>query len=80
MLNRPKLLWLKVMVVSVREKLEKKIQQVSYRETNASEPLMKRRYLSSSLEATCKLTRRHPALRWREPMTGFGTELGNLSS
>jgi len=38
MLNHPKLLWLKVMVVSVREKLEKKIQQVSYRETNVSEP------------------------------------------
>ena len=33
-----------------------------------------------SLEATCVLSRRCPACRWREPGPGSGAERGNLSS
>ena len=39
--NHLKLLWSKAMVVSVEEKVETRSRQVSAKETNTSEPLMK---------------------------------------
>ena len=75
--NRLELLWLRARVVSVKEKARVTC-QVRIGKTSASEPLMKRRkskVMSKpgssgcpgiSVEDTCLLSTRHPALRRRE--------------
>ena len=86
------LLWLKAMVVSVREKAQMNASGTYPTEANASEPLMRCRKdqddvktgcestSGTSSEATCLLSERHPAQRRRDQDTGFYMERENLSS
>jgi len=86
------LLWLKAMVVSVREKAQMNASGTYPTEANASEPLMRCRKDQDDVKTGCKstpgissettylLSERHPAQRRRDQDTGFYVERENLSS
>ncbi|GAG88647.1 unnamed protein product, partial [marine sediment metagenome] len=81
-----------LIVVSVKVEGKARLCQVWIKETNASEPLLTCRNSlvdveteaifadsGQSSEATCLLSERHPARRWRELNLGSYVERENLS-